>query len=130
MNSFKLHDLWLVLAGAIGTIIIAVTFLGPLNIPWNKPRTPAIKVVTADVDGLIRQHTLILASTHQNDAALTDAIEAWRGDLASKLEAFARQNNLVILPAGAGIFGASDITDQVIKIFPAPSHQYQQGGQP
>lgn len=125
MKSLTLHDVWFVLAGAISTIIIVGIFFSPLTIAWRNPTASDLKVVTADVDGLIRAHTLALASMDQDKDTLPEVADAWRGELISSLETFARQNNLIILPAGAGIFGAQDITGQLKKVLPVLS-----GGQP
>ena len=79
-------------------------------------RDPVPRIVTADITGMTRDFTLGLARRDLDETATQAAARAWAERLATGLEATARQNRLVILPQGIGVFGVPDITGQLTPL--------------
>ena len=71
------------------------------------------RLATADIASIIREQTLALAAGDLDDDALRREAAALRHSLTVSIDAWARTQGLVILPANAGVFGAPDVTGRL-----------------
>lgn len=88
----------------------AVVALAATQMLFTRPQ-PAF--VTADLAGIATAKTLALASRDLEPKALEDASRQWAGKFQTLLHDVARENNIIILPRGLGIYGAPDITAEL-----------------
>ena len=103
----RLRDLRLVGVGA-GLALACGLAVKSYDGGGSRPR-----LATADIAAIIREETLALAAAELDDDALRREAAALRHSLTVRIDAWARAQGLVILPANAGVFGAPDVTGRL-----------------
>ena len=77
----------------------------PLGYLGGRLETPQ-RIVTVDLVELTSSFTLDLAAGDLSDDDVKATSRAWAERLQDQLQAVARDNNLIIVPKGVGVYGA------------------------
>ena len=96
------------LAGMV-MVIAAAWLVGDRFSAWRA----GPELVTADIVGIANERTLALASRDLEPEEIEAKAREWARDFQQLLEVLADDNNIIILPAGIGVYGTRDITAEL-----------------
>ena len=100
-------------AGALSALAVAWV---DVSLPSNRS---APEIVTADLAGIAGEQTLELVSRNIQPEELEAESRAWAQDFQQLLAALAHDNDIIILPAGLGVYGVRDITADLRRFMEA-----------